>query len=788
MLRPLPVDHPERLVLFSEDTSTGTITGTLPNGPWSLFSTETYDALRGANLPFQDVAAFAGGGSDVTVRILDRDGTPAADESHLGAHLVSGNYFDVMGVHAALGRTLKADDDRPGAAAVAVISDRYWHQLFRADPNVVGGVVRLNQVAFTIVGVTPAPFFGERVASAPAFWVPLVWQPDIQESESALTRPDDYWLSLIGRLEPGRTERAAESAANVALRQFLTARAGTAIDASTRDRIAGIRIDMASGARGISVIREQAAKPLTLLLAAAGLVLLIACSNVATLLLCRATARGTEVAVRRALGAGRGRLVRQWLTESAILAFLGATLGVLVANWTAPFLLSFFSGGPVHAALNGPVLLFSTTTALVATLMFGLAPALQAGRTDALAVLRSSGRGPRQRRRVLGVTEPFVVVQLALSLVLAIGATLCARSLFNLERTPYGFDQDILLAKIDPKPGGYTVESAGALYRRVYDAVAALPGVESVTFARYSPFGGYRSSFGDAMVEGYTPPPGEDLRLEAVEVGPNYPQTLGMPLIAGRALAFTDTMGAAPVAMVNEAFARRFFPTSNAVGHQIRLNTPYEIVGVVSDAQFHGARDAMIPFVFVPMLQETSQRALDCEVDVRTRGDAATFAQAVRQAIEGIDSRIVVRRTRTLRAQVLASFGPARLAAGFVGAFALLALLLAAVGLYGVVAHGVARRTNEIGIRVALGASRTEVLWLIVRETVARLCIGVAVGGAGAVAASQLLASQLFGITTIDPISYALAAAGLAIVAVATSLIPASRALRVDPVTALRAE
>jgi ABC-type antimicrobial peptide transport system permease subunit len=208
----------------------------------------------------------------------------------------------------------------------------------------------------------------------------------------------------------------------------------------------------------------------------------------------------------------------------------------------------------------------------------------------------------------------------------------------------------------------------------------------------------------------------------------------------------------------------------------------------VSDAQFHGARDAMIPFVFVPMLQETSQRALDCEVEVRTRGDAATFAQAVRQAIEGVDSRIVVRRTRTLRAQVLASFGPERLAAGFAGAFALLALLLAAVGLYGVVAHGVARRTNEIGIRVALGASRTEVLWLIVRETVARLCIGVAVGGAGAVAASQLLASQLFGITTIDPISYALAAAGLAIVAVATSLIPASRALRVDPVTALRAE
>ncbi|HWB14881.1 MAG TPA: ABC transporter permease [Vicinamibacterales bacterium] len=790
MLRPLLVDHPERLVLFSGDTSTGTISGTLPEGAWSLFSSEAYEALRAANLPFQDVAAFSSNSGDVTVHVLDQDGTQAAGDANLNTHLVSGNYFDVMGVHAALGRTLKADDDRPGAAAVAVISDRYWHQLFHADPDVVGRVVRLNQVAFTIVGVTPAPFFGERVAGAPAFWVPLVWQPDIQERESVLTRPDYYWLSLIGRLGPGQTERAAEAAANVALRQFLTAKAGTAIDASTRDRIAGVRIDMVSGARGISVIREQDTKPLALLLAAAGLVLLIACANVATLLLCRATTRGTEVAVRRALGAGRGRLVRQWLTESAILAFFGATLGVLVANWTAPFLLSFFSGGPVHTALNGAVLLFSTTTALVATLVFGLAPALQAGRTDALAVLRSSGRGPRQRRRVLGVTEPFVVVQLALSLVLAIAATLCARSLFNLERTPYGFDQDILLTGINPKPGGYTVKSVGALYRRIYDTVAALPGVEGVTFARYSPFAGNRSSFGSSTVEGYTPAPDENLRLEAVEVGPNYPQTLGMPLVSGRAFDFTDTMGAAPVAMVNEAFAQRFFPTSSPLGHELRLGggDPRQIVGVVSDAQFHGARDAMIPFVFVPILQETGQFAFDCEFEVRTRGDAATFTRTVRQAIEGVDSRVVVGRTRTLRAQVLASFGPERLAAGFVGAFALLALLLAAVGLYGVVAHGVARRTNEIGIRVALGASCTEVLWLIVRETITRLCVGIIIGVVGALAASQLLASQLFGVTTIDPLSYAAAAVGLAIVAVATSLIPATRALRVDPVTALRAE
>jgi predicted permease len=791
MLRPLPVDQPERLVLFSADTSSGTISSdTPPEGAWTLFSTDAYEALRGAGLPFEDVTAVASQTNGVSVHVISGEAAPGTGQpAHLDAHLVAGNYFDVMGAGAALGRLLRPDDDRPGAPAAAVVSYRYWQQLFDGDPHAVGRPVRLNQVHFTVVGVTPESFFGERVTSAPAFWVPLVWQPEMQQREPVRVRPDYYWLSLIGRLRPGQTRHAAEAAANVALRQFLTARAGSSIDSSTRDRIAGIHLEMASGARGISVARERTARPLMLLLAAAGLVLLIACANVATLLLCRATARRMEVSVRRALGAARGRLLRQWLTESALLALLGATAGVAAARWMGPFLLSFFSAGPVHAAVSRSVLLVTLAAAAGATLLFGIAPAVQASRADALTPLRSAGRGAPIRHRIFGLTEPFVVVQIALSLVLAVGAALCGRSVFNLEEERFGFDQDILLAKIDPKPAGYTPETVGVLYRRLYDAVAALPGVERVTFARYSPFGGYRSSFGDSTVEGYTAAPGEAIRLEAVEAGPNYPQTLGMPILAGRAFDFRDTAGSAPVAMVNHAFARRFFPAATAVGHWVRLDgESREIVGVVSDAQFHGARDPTVPFVFLPMLQDTSQRALDCEIEVRTRGDAGTYGQLVRRTIEAVDGGVVVRRTETLRAQVLASFGPDRVTAGFVAAFALLALLLAAVGIYGVVAHGVARRGHEIGIRVALGASRPDVLWLILRGTIARLAVGLSLGAAGAFAASRLLASQLFGVSHLDPASYFAATLLLAAVAILASLLPAVRALRVDPVRALRAE
>jgi predicted permease len=788
LLRPLPVTDPNSLVLLSSEQGTET-SNPPPKGVWTLFSSSAYDSLRADRLPFVSVAAFAGSTDVVAAQVLGQSGNGTPDDAiRLRAHLVSGNYFDVMGVSAAPGRALAPDDDRPEAAPVAVISNRCWRDIFHSDADIVGRVVKINRTAFTVVGVMAASFFGERVESAPDFWVPLARQPDIQLRESVIIRPDYYWLDLIGRLAPGQSRPAAEIAVTAALRQFLTANAGSSIDETARARIQSARVAMVSGARGISIAREQDARPLTLLLIAAGLVLLVACANVATLLLCRATARGTEVGVRQALGASRARLVRQWLTESALLAAMGAASGMFIAFWTAPALQAFFPSGPVAATINGTVLAFTTGIMVIASTVFGLAPSLKASRVDTLAALRSTGRGTARRRRAFGATDPFVIAQIAVSLVLVFGATLFVRTLLNLEREPLGFDRDnVLLVRINPRVAGYAPADVGGLYRRLYDRVAAVPGVEHVTFARYSPFSHYFNR-SDASVEGYTPAPGEDLLVQSVEVGPDYPQTLGMPILSGRAIGVDDGAGAAPVAMVNEAFVRRFFPASSPLGHHVQMSSDYEIVGVVGDALFHSARDQMIPFVFVPMLQQTSQSALDCEIELRTRGDASGLAPAVRQVVAETDSRVIVTRAQTLHAQVLATFESERVAAGFVGLFASLALLLAAVGLYGVVSHSVVRRTKEMGVRIALGAAGPDIVWLIVRETLIWLGIGLTAGAVASALAGRLVASQLFGVTPRDLTSLSMAAAILVVIAMVASLIPATRAIRIHPTVALRAD
>ena len=788
-LRPLPVHAPERLVLFSGDPLGGSISGHAPpEGAWNLFSNTAADFLRTGTSPFESIATFAASDDTVSARRSDQPGGGARAD----AHLVSGNYFTVLGVEPQLGRAFTSNDDRAEAPPVAVVSDAFWRNVFHGDPRVVGSTVMVNTTAFTVVGVMPSSFFGVRVRRAPDLWIPLTRQPEVQLRESLRLRTDYYWLNLVGRLAPGQSRDAAQALMTDALHRFLASMAGPAPDAAALTRIRNTRVAMVSGARGLSFVRDQDVKPLSLMFAVVGLLLLLACANVATLLLCRADARRTEVAVRKALGAGRGRLIRQWLTESLLLASMGAIGGLLLAQWTVPILQTFFPSGPVRATLNATVLAFATGTALLATVLFGLAPAFHAGRIEGLAALRTAGHGTGRSRRIFGVREPLVIAQIAVSLVLVVGATLFARTLFNLEREPLGFDQrNVLLVPINPRLAGYTPDNVGALYRRLYDQVAALPGVEAVTFARYSPFSGRTSSIG-AAVEGYTPPSGQRLRLETVQVGPTYPQTLGMPVVMGRAIDIDDTVGANQVAMVNEAFARRFFPTSNPLGHHLQLNTrnggQTEIVGVVRDALFHSPRDQMTPFVFVPMLQVTDQMALDCEIEVRTRGDAGLLATSVRQTIAGIDGRLGVTRTRTLRAQVLDTFGAERVMSGFVMVLAGLGLIVAGVGLYGVVSYGVVRRTKEIGLRVSLGASRMDVLALIGREIGTQITAGLVMGSVMAMIAGQSVASQLFGVSARDLPSLAIAAIILAFVALVASLVPALRALRIHPSVALRAE
>jgi predicted permease len=444
------------------------------------------------------------------------------------------------------------------------------------------------------------------------------------------------------------------------------------------------------------------------------------------------------------------------------------------------------------ATIDGVVFAFTTAITLVACLLFGLAPSLRAGRVDFVGSLRLAGRG-RPRRRVWGMTEPFVVAQVAMSLALVLAATLLVRTLLNAQQHPYGFDQDnVLLVQINPSFGGYQPATVGDLYRRIHDRLVTLPGVERVSFARYAPFSGSRSSTIAVTVEGYEPAPDEKISLETILVGPNYPQTIGMPIVAGRAFDFDDSASAPRVAIVNEAFARRFYSGRSPIGRVLALGPKddrrHEIVGMLKDAHFRNIREAVAPSVFLPMLQEPTSRILDAEFELRARQDAAILAGPVRDAIAAVDPKVRVGRTRTLRAQVLSTFGPERTAAGFIVTFAGLALFVAAIGLYGVVSHGLARRTSEIGVRLALGAGRVDVVRLVARETLWRLGLGLGIGFLLTQAGSRFLAGQLFGLTSTDVTSAVIAALLLSAVVALTLVRPILRAMRVDPVIALRAE
>jgi predicted permease len=794
LLNRLPVRDPQRLVLFSDGASEGTATGDMPEGRWRLFSTEVFEHLRRQSLPFASLAAVRSGQATVAAR-LTGGSSDSGSSLRARAHLVSGNYFTTMGVGTTLGRALGVDDERPDASPVAVVSDGFWKRRLRGDRAAIGTVVTLNGTAFTIVGVTPSDFFGERVRQSPDFWIPLRFQPQIELRPSYVDRADAYWLNLVGRLSDEATPVQAQTAATTALRQFLQDAAGTSPDPDRIRAIQGSHVELADGAGGISGLRQTYAAPLRVLLAVVALVLLIACANVGNLLLSRAAARRGEMAVRLALGASRARLTRQLLTESLLLATLGALSGVLLARWAAAALLTLVAAktSPVHTVFDAQVFGFTAAISILAAVVFGLTPALNAGRRDLVAALKSGSRSVTSRRWWLGAAEALVAAQIAASLVLLVGASLFARSLLNLEGQPLGFEQEhVLLAGINPRLAGYTTTTVEPLYRSLYDRLNALPGVRSATFARYSPRSG-GNSVNAGRVEGYVPRPGEPVSLETILVGPSYPETLGIAITQGRSIGPRDDPRAPKVAMVNEAFVRRFLRDQNPIGRHLTTSgsaspLDVEIVGVLEDVQFQSATDEIRPIVFTAMRQDASQFALDCEIEVRAAGDPATIANEVRQTIAGVDRNLPVADLKTLREQVAATFGSQRLAAGFVSAFSGLALVLACVGLYGVVAQTVSRRTNEIGLRLALGAQTADVFRMILWNTLRVVVLGLTAGLAVALAASRLVASQLFGITAGDPLSFAIAAGMMTGVAAIASLLPARRAMQVDPLTALRSE
>ncbi len=793
VLRTLPVPSPSRLVVFSDHIGEGTYaSSTPPTGKWEYFSYPLWVYLRDHNKAFTGLAAVRSGDTPLAMR-LDGPSSSAAPHRATG-HLVSGSYFAVMGVNAPLGRTLTGLDDLPNAKPATVISYGYWKSQFSGDPEVIGRTVVLNRTPFTIVGVMPQSFFGLRVRKAPDFWIPLHFQPEIELAKSTLTARDVYWLNLIGRLKPGESRAQANAVVSVQLRQFLTEQAGSKLDQNARNRIAHSSIALAPGARGISSLRSRYSRPLEILLVAVGLVLLVACANVANLLLARAAGRQKEISMRMALGATKARVARQWLTESLVLAGLGAVAGGVLAAWGVDALVGLLGQGAlVNVRPDARVLLFTLGVLMVTAVLFGIAPALRSARIEPMRTLREHSGWAASRAARSGLVRALVVLQVALSLWLLVGAGLLSRSLVNLQDQQFGFNPShVLLVGINPRIAGYQSAELTSLYQRLLDRLNALPGIRSATIASYSPLSGIERSL-DVTIQGQASRHGVDHSVGQLLVGPRYAQMLGLTMLVGREIGPRDTPATAKVAVVNEAFVRRFLPGENPIGRRFGFGGPkssgeYEIVGVMNNAKYFTVRKAPGPIALISILQAQNPSAFLSEIELRTDGAAGTAAAEVRSAIGQVDNRLPITDVGTLRAQVNRNFRQVRLTATVAGLFSLLTLVLAAVGLYGLLAYSVAQRRNEIGVRMALGASPLEVSRMVLDRGFRLVGLGLVFGIAGALALTRALGTLLYGVGAADPATYVVTAVVLVAVATLACYVPARRATRVDPASALREE
>jgi predicted permease len=790
MLKSLPVTRPDELVLFSDgDIGEGTSQGDPIVGEWQLYSYAAYQYQLNHNSAFNDILAFRSGQSRLSVSF----GGDAAAQRAQG-QLVTGNYFTVLGVSARLGRVLTPDDDSPSASPAAVISYRYWEQQLNRDPSVVGRNLTINGTAFTVVGVTPQQFFGERVRRPPDFWLPLAFQPQIELRETILDKKDVYFLTLIGRLNSGVELEQAQASTNLALRQFLTDEAGSQISEQRQRDIQNTSARLLPGAQGISPLRFIYSKPLQMLMAIVAMVLAVACANVGSLFLSRAASRRVEMSLRLALGASRYRIIRQLLTESLLLAGIGGIGGVLLAIWGVRLLVGMVaSEAPLETRPDLLMLAFTAAIAVISGLLFGLVPAIRASRSDLASAMKEKSRSGTDGSR-FGLTSALVITQVCLSMVLLTGAGLFSRSLLKLEQEELGFKRDnILLVGVDPRLAGYKLAELPSLYQRLLERIRTVPGVDSLTVSSYSPMSGTRRS-SDVTVQGYEPVPGENLVVEELFAGPDFGKTLGVPIVLGRELSLQDNEAARKVAIVNQAFVDHYFKGRNPLGgifsfgDKVDPTSQYEIVGVLGNIKTRNAREASKEIVYRSLFQGTDQLAFTATFEVRANGDAAALAPYIREAINQTDPKLPVFGVTTMQEQIQGTFKQDTLIARLMSFFGGLALLLACVGLYGVMAHSVVRRTNEIGIRMALGAGRGDIQWMVLKETLLLIGMGLVIGIPMALGAAKLVSKQLFGMKPTDPVALVVAAVLLTVVAVIAGFLPARRASRVDPLVALRDE
>lgn len=790
MLRSLPVAEPERLVLFGRAESAGITIG-FPDSSADLFSYSTYRDLRQRTQVFSDVAAVHSFPSRVH-GVVNANGS-GGELEQVNAQMVSGTYFSVLGVNAILGRTLTSDDDiTPGGHPVVVASNSWWQRRFAGDPSVIGTTITIDKTSYTIVGVAPREFFGTTVGESPDIWVPLSMEEQLPPGWKGLNDRMFQSLYLIGRLKSGVDIEQAGAEANLLFKQILLEYSGAQPSAERLQDIQQARIELTPAGRGLSELRKEFSLPLKILMVVVGVVLLIACANIANLLMARAASRQQEFTVRVALGASPARISRQLLTESLLLALVGGAAGVLVGSWGSSALVSMVSTGaealPINVEPDMRVLGFTLVVSIVSAVVFGTAPSIRASRVELSASLKSNRASSAMSRSTL--SKALLVSQVAMSLLLLVGAGLFVRTLINLQRVDTGFDQEhVLLFKIDTDSIGYKKDSRlVALYKDVEERVGSVPGVRAASFSMLAFNQGTWTSPASTRGDSSTTRTEQGIRNNTV--GPDFFSAMGIPFLTGRGFGAQDTEASPKVAVISEALAQRLFPGDSPLGRRFGRGGPehsedIEVIGVVKDAKYGDLMEEPQPMAYYPYSQEINFLG---NLEVNFSGNAGAVSSEVRRAIKEVNRDIPIVDAVRMSDHVARSLVQQRLIARLSSFFGLLALLLACIGLSGIMSFSVAKRTNEIGIRMALGAERGDVLRLVMREGLAPVLIGVALGLPAALVGARLITSLLFGLTPADPLTICVATILLLAVAVLAGYLPARKASRVDPMTALRCE
>ena len=804
MLRSLPVTDPSRLYRIGSGSDCCMEGG--PQDNWGMVSYPLFQRLRGAAPEFEEVTAFQSSVSRYSVLRPDIDKVAKP----LFGELVTGNYFSVFGIQPFVGRLFTQSDDQRSAPPVVVLSYRSWQVAWGANPNAVGSVAIIQGQPFTVAGVAPAGFFGDTLRSEPPdFWIPLQQEPLLNGKDTFLVQPITAWLRVIGRLKPGATIDGISARFTTLLRTWLVNESGYPPEwmGEITKLLPKQKMEVVPAGNGVEEMREEYGRSLQILLAVCGLVLLIACANVANLLMARGMARRTQTSIRLAMGASRRRLILQALVESVLLAIGGGIAGLLVAYGAEKVLLALAFHNATHLPFSTtpslPVLAFAFGLCLLTGIIFGAGPAWLASRRDPVEALRGANRSTRDHSSI--ARKSLLVLQATLSVVLVAGAALLTRTVTNLESQDFGFRTDgLALVNVNPPPSTYPIERLDSLYRDVLDRVQRIPGIERASLAMYAPL---TDNWGELIfVEGHPPAQmSAESNSSWDRVSFGHFETVGQAVVRGRGITEADNKTSENIAVVNEAFVRRFFktgedPLDKHFGIDLPENaTKYRIVGIVRDAKYTQPTQPARPMFFVPLTQTVqynhellnkieSRSHFVSAAMIRTRLKPGVLEPLLRKAVADADPNLTVVSVRTMRDQISLVFDQQRAVATLAGLFGIIALILAAVGLYGVMAYSVAQRTSEIGVRMALGADERGVVRLVLKGAFRMAAIGLLLGIPLSIGAGKLIAAQLYGVKGWDPLALGVATASLAFCAFLAAIIPAWRAAAIDPMKALRME